>query len=186
MKNDEASRPQAQFFVEGGPAYRLETRLGLNVPTTSRRVLKVVLLLLLTWVPLVILSWIAGHAFPGSVKVPLLRDPETNGRLLIALPLLELAFVVVHISLAVQARSFEGVRRAHHRRHDTFCRTASHQRIHSVVWRVVDLDTSRKVDQLALRKMRRLLQRDFRRSRLPVPQKVDRHGIPRLERLQRR
>ena len=106
MKNDEAARPQAQFFVEGGPAYRLETLLGLHVPTTSRRVLKVVLLLLLTWVPLVVLSWIAGHAFPGSVDVPFLRDPETNGRLLVALPLLELAFVIVHISLAVQARSF--------------------------------------------------------------------------------
>ncbi len=106
MKNDEDPSSQDQFFVHGGPAYRLETRLGLHVPTTSRRVLKVVLLLLLTWVPLVVLSWIAGHLFPGSVEVPLLRDPETNGRLLVALPLLELAFVLVHISLAVQARSF--------------------------------------------------------------------------------
>ena len=106
MKTDEDSRSESQFFVEGGPAYRLETRLGLHLPTTSRRVLKVTLLLLITWVPLVVLSWIAGHLFPGTVKVPLLRDPETNGRFLVALPLLELAFVIVHISLAVQARSF--------------------------------------------------------------------------------
>ena len=88
MKNDDDPRSQAQYFVEGGPAYRLETLLGLHVPTTSRRVLKVVLLLLLTWVPLVVLSWIAGHAFPGSVEVPLLRDPETNGRLFRALPMM--------------------------------------------------------------------------------------------------
>jgi hypothetical protein len=106
MKNDEELKDEEQFFVLAGPAYRLETRLGLHLPTTSRRVLKVVLLLLLTWVPIVVLSLIAGHAFPGSVKVPFLRDPETNGRLLVALPLLELAFVLVHISLAVQARSF--------------------------------------------------------------------------------
>ena len=106
MKTDEDPGSQDRFFVTGGPAYRLETRLGLHLPTTSRRVLKVALLLLLTWVPLVVLSWIAGHAFPGSVEVPLLRDPETNGRLLVALPLLEFAFVIVHMSLAVQARSF--------------------------------------------------------------------------------
>ncbi len=106
MKTDEAPRSQSQYFVEAGPTYRLETFLGLDVPTTSRRMLKVVLLLLLTWVPIVVLSWIAGHAFPGSVEVPFLRDPETNGRLLVALPLLEFAFVLVHISLAVQARSF--------------------------------------------------------------------------------
>ena len=106
MKNDEDPKSEAQFFVQAGPLYRLETRLGLHLPTTSRRVLKVVLLLLLTWVPILVLSLIAGHAFPGSVKVPFLRDPETNGRLLVALPLLEFAFVLVHISLAVQARSF--------------------------------------------------------------------------------
>ncbi len=106
MKTDEDLRSDEQFFVLAGPAYRLETLLGLQVPTTSRRVLKVVLLLLLTWVPVVVLSWLAGHAFPGSVEVPLLRDPETNGRLLVALPLLEFAFVIVHLSLAVQARSF--------------------------------------------------------------------------------
>ena len=106
MKTDEDPGSQVQFFVQGGPAYRLETLVGLHVPTRSRRVVKVLLLLLVTWVPMVVLSWIAGHLFPGSVEVPLLRDPETNGRLLVALPLLELAFVIVHISLAVQARSF--------------------------------------------------------------------------------
>jgi hypothetical protein len=76
--------------------------LGFEPPTLSRRLLKVGLLLLLTWAPLVLLSLLQG----GRVAIPLLHDPVIFSRFLFVVPLLELAQVVVETSLGVQARYF--------------------------------------------------------------------------------
>lgn len=80
--------------------------LGMHPAGPMRRLLKVLLLLALIWLPIFVLSLIAGHAFSGHVKVPFLDDPETNGRLLAVVPLLELAVGIVGASIAVQVRSF--------------------------------------------------------------------------------
>jgi hypothetical protein len=95
-KSDEPS------LVRGGPSYHLTRRLGLEPPTLSRRLLKVALLILLTWVPLVLLSLLQG----GRVTIPLLHDPVIYSRFLFVVPLLELAHVVVGASLGVQTRHF--------------------------------------------------------------------------------
>jgi hypothetical protein len=89
-------------LVRGGPSYRLARRLGLEPPTLHRRLLKVLLLVLVTWVPLVLLSLLEG----GRVAVPLLHDPVIYSRFLFVVPLLELAQVVVETSLGVQTRHF--------------------------------------------------------------------------------
>lgn len=73
-------------------------------PQAPRRLVKVVLLLVVTWVPLALLSLISGHAFGGSVDVPFLHDPEVHARFLFVVPLLELAAVVVAVGLNVQAK----------------------------------------------------------------------------------
>jgi hypothetical protein len=61
---------------------------------------KIVLLVLLTWVPLVLLSLLEGH----RAEIPLLLDPVVYSRFLVVVPLLELAQVVVEKSLGVQTR----------------------------------------------------------------------------------
>ena len=91
-------------LVQGGPSYRLAERLGLASTTARRRLLKIALLLLVAWVPLALLSLAAGRAFGDRVAVSFLRDIEVQVRLLVVLPLLELAGMVVPISLAVQVR----------------------------------------------------------------------------------
>ncbi len=91
-------------LVQGGPSYRLAERLGLASTTARRRLLKIVLLLLVAWVPLALLSLAAGRAFGDKVAVTFMRDIEVQVRLLVVLPLLELAAVVVPISLTVQVR----------------------------------------------------------------------------------
>jgi hypothetical protein len=68
----------------------------------SRRLAKVCLLILVTWVPLVLLSLFQG----GLVAIPLLRDPVIFSRFLFVVPSLELAQVVVETSLGVQTRHF--------------------------------------------------------------------------------
>ena len=50
-------------------------------------------LVLLTWLPLLLLSIVEGHAWGRSVELPFLRDVETNVRFLLAAPLLILAEV---------------------------------------------------------------------------------------------
>jgi hypothetical protein len=55
---------------------------------TVRPVRAVPLLLVLTWVPLAVLTLLEGTFMGGAVEVPFLRDPAVQTRLLIALPLL--------------------------------------------------------------------------------------------------
>ncbi|MGZ3468630.1 MAG: hypothetical protein ACXWO1_01610 [Isosphaeraceae bacterium] len=93
-------------LVGRGPSFRLAQRFGFNRPDRPRRIRKILLLILVTWVPLVLLSLVAGHAFGNRVAVTLLRDPVILSRFLFVLPLLALAEIVVERSLGVQARQF--------------------------------------------------------------------------------
>lgn len=91
-------------LVRRGFAHRIGRQLGLGGGTPARRMLKILVLLALTWLPLAFLSLIAGHAIGGNVAVPFFHDPEVHARLLFVLPLLELAEVIVGLSLSMQAR----------------------------------------------------------------------------------
>ena len=72
--------------------------------STRRRVLVTVLI---TWVPLLLLSIAEGNAWGGSGRVTFLQDVETQVRLLIAVPLLILAEVRVHRVLPQLVRLLE-------------------------------------------------------------------------------
>ncbi len=93
-------------LVGRGPAHRLSQQFGLNLPDRPRRVRKVVLLILVTWLPLVLLSLASGHALGDRVAVTLLRDPVVLSRFLFVVPLLAVSEVVVARSLGMQARQF--------------------------------------------------------------------------------
>lgn len=101
---EESSESDELGLLLGGPSRRLATWLGFARPTRTRRLLRVVLLALLTWGPLALLSGMAGHAFSGSVRKPFFHDPEASARFLIVIPLLELAEIAVGLSLAMQTR----------------------------------------------------------------------------------
>jgi len=98
--------PDRFDLVDRGPSFRLAQHFGFNRPDRPRRIRKILLLILVTWMPLVLLSLLAGHAFDDRVVVGLLRDPVILSRFLFVLPLLALAEVVVARSLNVQARQF--------------------------------------------------------------------------------
>jgi hypothetical protein len=93
-------------LAQGGPSYRLSRRIGFELGNRPRRFYKVLLLILVTWIPLLILSFLEGHALGGSVAVPLLRDPVVYSRFLFVVPLLVLTQMVVERSLGAQARYF--------------------------------------------------------------------------------
>jgi hypothetical protein len=104
-KSQEAE-PTHHSLVRGGLSYRLAWRFGFEPPTLERRLTKVVLLVVVTWVPLVVLSFLRGHAWGHAVAEPLLLDPVVYSRFLFVVPLLELAQVVVERSLGVQMQHF--------------------------------------------------------------------------------
>lgn len=91
-------------LVRCGPTHRLATLLGIEQPGSPRRVLRILLLLLVTWAPLAALSLKSGHCFGEGVKKPFSHDPEVHSRLLVAVPLLELAELLVAVSLVTQVR----------------------------------------------------------------------------------
>jgi hypothetical protein len=103
IPQDERS-PDDFNLVSGGPSSRIAERLGLAGAAARRRLLKIAVLLLITWLPLLLLTLLSGHAFGDRVAVTFLNDPEVHARLLFVLPLLELARMVVALSLSVQAR----------------------------------------------------------------------------------
>src|ERR1017187_8811029 len=98
--------PTDRLLVRGGISYRLGEWLGLEPPTPVRRLLKVLLLVVVTWLPLLILSMLKGHAWRGQVSVPLMFDPVIHTRFLFVVPLLELAQIFVETSLRVQMQHF--------------------------------------------------------------------------------
>jgi hypothetical protein len=83
-------------LVLGGPLFQLLRRSRLSddaLTLVHRRILAGVLI---TWLPLLLLSAWEGHAWWGSVEVPFLLDAEVQTRFLLALPLLLLAELPVH------------------------------------------------------------------------------------------
>ncbi len=98
---------QGEFdLVDRGPSFRLARRFGFNRPDRPRRIRKILVLICVTWVPLVLLSLMSGHAFEDQAAMGVLRDPVVLSRFLFVLPLLAIAEIVVARGLGVQARQF--------------------------------------------------------------------------------
>jgi hypothetical protein len=80
-------------LVTGGPFYRALRGMGLSEP--HRTVNRIVVWLVVTWLPLLVLCLAEGTAWGNKVKIPLLHDYSVYGRFLVALPLLIAAEVFI-------------------------------------------------------------------------------------------
>jgi len=67
---------------------------------------RIILFMLIAWVPLLALSALEGHLRDGDVALPFLLDLETHIRFLVVVPLLLAAELVVHRRLLTVARAF--------------------------------------------------------------------------------
>ncbi len=100
------SRKPEFSLVLGGPLYQLFRRAhlaGSDLELVTRRV---IVLSVFTWIPLLLLSLLAGQAFGTDVAIPFFDDVETHVRFLVALPLLVGAELIVHRRLLPAARQF--------------------------------------------------------------------------------
>src|SRR5580698_4504342 len=102
-----ASKSYRKFLLtEGGPTYRLETRIGLIRADSTRLLRRALVSILLTWFPLLILSTLQGNATGHLVPVPFLHDFAVHARFLLAVPLLLLAETLLGPRLAHAASHF--------------------------------------------------------------------------------
>jgi hypothetical protein len=94
------------LLTEGGPIYRLEVRLGLIRADSPRIVRRAFLSILVTWIPLLVLSALQHGAAGHLVQVPFLRDFAVHARFLLSVPLLLLAEAILGPRLAHAAEHF--------------------------------------------------------------------------------
>jgi hypothetical protein len=97
---------QAFSLVHGGPLFQLLLRSRLSSDSLTLVARRVIVFVLITWVPLLALSALEGHLLDGDVAVPFLRDAETHIRFLVVVPLLLAAELVVHRRLMPVVRAF--------------------------------------------------------------------------------
>ncbi len=90
------AEPANFSLVLGGPLYQLLRRSHLSDDALTLAHRRVIVFVLITWVPLLLLSVVEGRAWWGSTEVPFLPNFEVHARLLLALPLLILAELIVH------------------------------------------------------------------------------------------
>jgi hypothetical protein len=83
-------------IVLGGPLYQLLRRAHLSDDTLALVHRRIVAGVLLTWVPLLLLTTLGGTVWWGEVGVPFLLNAEVHTRFLIAMPLLIVAELGVH------------------------------------------------------------------------------------------
>jgi hypothetical protein len=83
-------------LVLGGPLFQLLRRAHLSDDALMLVRQRIIVIVLLTWLPLLLLSALEGQVLGGRAAVPFLLDVEVHIRFLVALPLLIIAELVVH------------------------------------------------------------------------------------------
>src|SRR4029077_14620597 len=93
-------------LILGGPLFQLLRRAHLCGDVAELVWRRMIAMALITWLPLLVLSIIEGHAWGNSVKVPFLLDVDVHARFLLALPLFIVAELVVHRRMRLVVGTF--------------------------------------------------------------------------------
>jgi hypothetical protein len=105
-----AAKPAAEAYdfslVLGGPLYQLFRRAHLTGETLELLRRRIIVIALFAWLPLLVLSFVEGHAWGSGVEMPFLYDVDAHVRFLIALPLLVVSELVVHRRMRPVVRQF--------------------------------------------------------------------------------
>ena len=98
---------QADFsLVLGGPLYQLWRRSHLTDDALEQVRLRIIVISLFAWLPLLLLSALEGHLLGGKAAVPFLLDIEVHVRFLVVVPLFIIAELVVHQRMRFVVRQF--------------------------------------------------------------------------------
>jgi hypothetical protein len=86
-------------LVLGGPLYQLLRRSRLSDDALTLVHRRILVFVLIAWLPLLLLSTWEGRAWKGVVDAPFLLSVEVHARFLLALPLLIVSELVVHVRM---------------------------------------------------------------------------------------
>lgn len=104
---DNFLKEQRDFsLVLGGPLFQLLRRAHLSDDALMMVRRRTIISVIITWLPLFVLSAIGGNAWRGTAAVPFLLDVEVHSRFLVALPLLIIAELVVHQRMGTVVQQF--------------------------------------------------------------------------------
>jgi hypothetical protein len=92
-------------LVLGGPLFQLFRWAHLSGGLLELSHRRIILITVIAWLPLLVLSSLAGHAV-DDVALPFLRDIETQVRFLLAVPVLIAAELIVHARIRPVVQSF--------------------------------------------------------------------------------
>jgi len=113
MKSDDSvpsenllHEPTEFSLVQGGPLFQLLRRSHLSGDDLELLRIRIIVISMLAWLPLLVLSALDGKALGGNVAVPFLLDAEVHARFLVALPLLIGAELVVHRRMRFVVKQF--------------------------------------------------------------------------------
>jgi hypothetical protein len=106
MSKSEDFKTQDFSLVAGGMLFRLLRRSHLTGDALELFLQRILVSLLITWLPLLVLSVLEGEALGGSAVVPFLLDWETQVRFLVVLPLFFIAELVNHWGMRLVAKQF--------------------------------------------------------------------------------
>ena len=98
--------PDDFSLVLGGPLFQFFIRTRISTDTLGLLKRRVIFISLFTWLPLLVLSVLAGEAVGGDSKVPFFYDVDVHVRFLLALPLMLVAELVVHQRIRLIVRQF--------------------------------------------------------------------------------
>ena len=109
--NSESSKdllrePPDFSLVQGGPLFQLLRRSHLSGDDLELLRLRLIVISMFAWLPLLVLSALEGNALGGNVAVPFLVDVEVHVRYLVALPLLIGMELVVHRRMRFVVKQF--------------------------------------------------------------------------------
>jgi hypothetical protein len=105
-KENNFNEPADFSLVLGGPLFQLFRRSHLSGDALELMRQRIIIISLFTWLPLLVLSALEGHALGGSAAVPFLLDVEVHIRFLVVVPLFIVAELVVHQRMRFVVRQF--------------------------------------------------------------------------------
>jgi hypothetical protein len=95
---NQSNETQDFSLVLGGPLFQLLRRSHLSDTAFELVHRRMIAFVVITWIPLLILTMIEGLAWSGR-KVPFLYDIDSQARFLLALPLMIYAELIVHVRM---------------------------------------------------------------------------------------
>ncbi len=98
--------PEDFSLVLGGPLFQILRRSRLCDDALALLRLRVIVISLFAWLPLLVLSALEGQLLGGGAAVSFLLDLDVHSRFLVALPLLIVAELVVHQRMRFVVRQF--------------------------------------------------------------------------------